>query len=210
MQKIHESTEMLTVYDQNLNPIGTRTREYVHNNGLLHQTVRLWYIQDNQIWFQKRSESKKLFPGRLDLAATGHIDPRETPLQAVIRETKEEIGIDLDPSDLTSAGAMPFRFYRPDGKLDNEFANIYLYRPKTTPDFKPGSEVRYLKAISIQDYERLIQTEPEKFCCPNQQEWDIIKRLTGIYLNKSRTTDNMPDIIFQETGQKTDQKEPIL
>ena len=154
MQKIHESTEMLTVYDQNLNPIGTRTREYVHNNGLLHQTVRLWCIQNNQIWFQRRSESKKLFPGRLDLAATGHIDPGETPLQAVIRETKEE--------------------------------------------------------ISIQDYERLIQTEPEKFCCPNQKEWDIIKRLTGIYLNKSRTTDDMPDIISQEAGQKTDQKEPIL
>lgn len=97
-----------------------------------------------------------------------------------------------------------------DGKLDNEFANIYLYQPKTTPDFKPGSEVRYLKAISIQDYDRLIQTEPEKFCYPNQKEWDIIKRLTGIYLNKSRTTDDMPDIISQEAGQKTEQKEPIL
>lgn len=97
-----------------------------------------------------------------------------------------------------------------DGELDNEFANIYLYRPKTTPDFKPGSEVQSLTSIPVQDYERLIQTEPEKFCCPNQQEWDIIKRLTGIYLNKSRTTDNMPDIIFQEAGQKTDQKESML
>lgn len=105
---------------------------------------------------------------------------------------------------------MPFRFYRPDGKLDNEFANIYLYRPKTTPDFKPGSEVQSLTSIPVQDYERLIQTEPEKFCCPNQREWDIIKRLTGIYLNKSRTTDDMPDIISQEAGQKTDQQEPIL
>lgn len=102
-----------------------------------------------------------------------------------------------------------------DGKLDNEFANIYLYRPKTTPDFKPGSEVQSITAIPVQDYERLIQTEPEKFCCPNQKEWNIIKQLAdiylnGIYLNKSRTTDNMPDIISQEAGQKTDQQEPIL
>lgn len=65
-----EKSELLTAYDDCLNPIGEFTRAEVHERGLLHRTIRLWAVQGGAAWFQKRADTKKLFPGRLDTAAT--------------------------------------------------------------------------------------------------------------------------------------------
>lgn len=197
-----EKSEMLTVYDKDLNPIGERTRADVHANGLLHQTIRLWTIQGDTIWFQQRSMNKALFPGRLDLSATGHIDPGEKPEAAVLRETAEEIGLGLSTDDLKSLKGIPFPFTRPDGKLDNEFANVFLYTPSETPCFKTSDEVAGLASVSVRDYNKLLRTgEPidavtyrcdpdgkrpplrtgvktcgvNDFCCLNPQEWELIQ-----------------------------------
>jgi len=39
--------------------------------------------------------------GKLDIAGSGHIEKGETAISAVIRECKEELGIDVNASDLT-------------------------------------------------------------------------------------------------------------
>ena len=211
-----EKSEMLMTYDQNMTPTGLRTREDVHKNELLHQTIRLWAVEHDRIWFQQRSQNKKLFPGRLDLAATGHIDPYENPTDAALRETREEIGLDLTSRDIEKAGSIPFPFMRPDGKLDNEFANIYLYQPAETPKFKASDEVAGFVCITTQDYDRLIRTGkpitgqtyqfdpngqqppvrtgtknygPDDFCCLNKQEWARVKRLLIEYPEAQKTLD---------------------
>lgn len=204
-----EKTELLTVYDENLNPVGTKTRAEVHANELLHMTIRLWTIVDDKIWFQRRALDKALFPGRYDLSATGHIDPGEAPENAVRREMLEETGIDLSKSYIKFAGAIPFGFYRPDGKLDNEFANIYVFTPKEIPDFQTSDEVMGLAAVTLQDYDRLLRTGgpipvttywpdpehvapvrtgertcgPDSFCCLNQREWELVLKAIGLNKN---------------------------
>lgn len=151
-----EKSEMLTVYDQNLNPAGEFTRSEVHERGLLHRTIRLWAVQGNAAWFQKRADTKKLFPGRLDAAATGHVDPGETPLDAALRETSEELGLALSPGDAVHAKDVPFPFTRPDGHLDNELASVYVYRSEGTPAFRPGPEVSGLACLDLSDYADLV------------------------------------------------------
>lgn len=224
-----EKSEMLTVYDKQLNPIGEKTRAEVHANGLLHQTIRLWCIHNDKIWFQQRSMSKTLFPGRLDLAATGHIDSGETPKHAALRETAEEIGLNLKSSDLTNIGAIPFPFMRPDGKLDNEFANIYLYIPDKIPAFKTSDEVAGLAAISLRDYEWILKTnipitaevykcdpsgqnQPiqtgtkmfghDDFCCLNKQEWALVK--TAVENHKDKQKQIRAEISGIDTDKDTD------
>lgn len=203
------NTELLTIYDVNLNAIGERTRAEVHANELLHQTIRLWIIQGNTIWFQRRSMDKTLFPGRLDLSVTGHIDSGESSEAAVLRETAEEIGLSLSLDDITKLKGIPFPFMRPDGKLDNEFANIFLYKPEDTPHFHVGTEVAGLVAISVQDYDKLLRTRepvtgivysgaaygrrpliqslschvmcgPNDFCCLNTEEWELVKNALAL------------------------------
>jgi len=196
-----EKTEMLTVYDEHLNPIGERTRAEVHEQGLLHRTIRVWTVQGNITWFQKRADTKKLFPGRLDAAATGHVDPGETVLEAAIRETSEELGLRLDEKSAVHAGDIPFPFMRPDGHLDNELASVYLYTSKNIPEFRPGPEVSGLASLDLSDYAELvagtrqtIQVQlwdpspdgpvyrgvkdfgPDGFCCLNKDELTAIQQ----------------------------------
>ena len=60
--------------------------------------VHIILINDNKILLQKRKGSK-LWPGYYALPA-GHIDEGETQYDALVREAKEELGIDIQEKDL--------------------------------------------------------------------------------------------------------------
>lgn len=64
------------------------------------------------LW-QKRSEKLRSNPGMYDISAGGHINLGETPIEAAVREAREEIGAEIDPTDLRlveSDRANPNRF----------------------------------------------------------------------------------------------------
>ena len=48
---------------------------------------------------------KALWPGLWDVTAGGHVQANELGYQAVIRETKEELGIDINKNDLEFIGS---------------------------------------------------------------------------------------------------------
>ncbi len=82
------------------------SRENCHKNGLWHKAVALFIINNKgQVLLQKRSRNKKLWPNMWDITAGGHVLAGEFGFQTVIRETKEEIGIDVNKKDITFIGA---------------------------------------------------------------------------------------------------------
>jgi len=64
----------------------------------LTPSVYLILIKENKILLLRRQGSG-YFDGHYSFPA-GHLDGNETMKQAMIRETKEEIGLDLSPEDL--------------------------------------------------------------------------------------------------------------
>ena len=69
-------------------------------------------------------------PGRGWITPSGRLEPGETPLQAAVRETREEIG--TEPEDLTEIGY--YTLVRPDGEVleasayvgyVREYGNLY-------------------------------------------------------------------------------------
>ncbi|MEV5829313.1 NUDIX hydrolase [Spirillospora sp. NPDC052242] len=67
----------------------------------------------------------------------GRIDPGETPLQAAVRELREESGLVL--SGLVLAGYARFRLIDP---LRDEYAAVYAARVRTREqDFTPNEEI---------------------------------------------------------------------
>ena len=77
------------------------SREECHKKGLYHKAVVVFIINSkNEVLIQQRSSNKKLWPSKWDITAGGHVDAGEFGFQAVIRETKEEIGIDITEKDL--------------------------------------------------------------------------------------------------------------
>lgn len=122
--------ERLRIFNEKYEPIGTASRSEVHRKGLWHETFHCWFytIEEDEliIYFQKRSLTKKDFPGQLDITAAGHLLENEEVADG-FREVKEELGIDISNEAVESLGVFVVEIEL-DGFIDNEFTNVFLMR----------------------------------------------------------------------------------
>ena len=91
------SNECFDIIDREGKIIGKATREECHGDrSLAHRTVHVLVFNSNgELYLQKRSMNKDIQPGKWDTSVGGHLDLGETFHQAVRREMKEELGIDV-------------------------------------------------------------------------------------------------------------------
>ena len=84
-----------------------KTREECHKYGLWHKAVVVFIFSKNskKILLQKRASNKELWPDLWDVSAGGHVRSGEFGIDAVLRETKEELGIKLAEEDVKFLGA---------------------------------------------------------------------------------------------------------
>ena len=132
----------------------------VHSNGLYHHTGHLWlYTSNKHILLQQRAATKIICPLLWDVSVAGHIDAGETIEQGLIREAKEEIGLDLAFDELNKIGVFKFFQSYPNGMIDNEFHNTYIAELKTDlKKLKPQKEeVEALKLVSFDTFEILLE-----------------------------------------------------
>ena len=89
--------EMLQLVDLDGNPAGTALRSVCHSDkSLIQMVVHIEiFSSTGEIYLQKRSDTKDLYPGLWDTAVGGHVSAGENPVQAVIREAEEELGISV-------------------------------------------------------------------------------------------------------------------
>lgn len=77
------------------------SREECHEKGLWHRAVYGFIFNKNgDVLLQKRSKNKKLWPDLWDVTAGGHVLTGEFGAQALIREIKEELGIDVAENEI--------------------------------------------------------------------------------------------------------------
>jgi isopentenyldiphosphate isomerase len=96
--------ELFDVLDDEGRAIGTAPRSRVHREGLWHRSVHvLVFHPDGRLLLQKRSASKDTCPGLWDSSVGGHVGAGEDPFASALRETREELGIDLLPAQLAFA-----------------------------------------------------------------------------------------------------------
>ena len=102
------------------------SREECHKKGLYHKAVVVFILnEDNtKILLQKRSAHKKLWPNLWDITAGGHVLSGELGYEAVIRETKEEIGINIKKEELEFIGTTTSETIK--GDIINRHFNEYF------------------------------------------------------------------------------------
>jgi isopentenyldiphosphate isomerase len=80
------------------------TKLETRRDGALHGCSHLWVwrVHDGivEVLLQQRAKDKPTWPGFYDISAAGHLSFGETPLEAILRETKEEIGLRIRPEQL--------------------------------------------------------------------------------------------------------------
>ena len=112
-----------------------------------HIAVAIIFIENSKGEFliQKTSDSK----GGLYSSTGGHIDSKERSCDTVIREVKEEIGVDISHDDIVYLGfktvdfPLRFLYYV---KKDIDLDNIVI----------DHNEVKYVRYMSVPEIEKLI------------------------------------------------------
>lgn len=101
--------ENLDYFDENLNYLGTASRQEIHKKGWWHKTIHCWVLRseqgENYVVFQQRSAQKEYNPLMLDISAAGHYGAGETNQEAT-REIEEELGIQVTWNDLMFLGIL--------------------------------------------------------------------------------------------------------
>ena len=144
--------EMLQLVDLDGNPVGEAPRSVCHTDkSLIQMVVHIEIFNDKgEIYLQKRSDTKDLYPGLWDTAVGGHVGAGEKPEEAVLREAEEELGIKPEKLD--------FLFkYMNENETETEVAVVY----KTVyngPFFIDNDEVVDGRFYTVSEIQSLIGT----------------------------------------------------
>ncbi len=175
-----DKEEYLRVYDEHHNFLGIEKRSVADENHLWHDQVGLWILdlENKRVLLQKRSPNKRFSPNMWGVTA-GHVDADETIKQALYREVKEELGIDLKNYKIKKLITL--------ARSRNYFSNYYhiianIPLSEFTLQKDELSEVKYF------DYEQLknlyLQGEPI-FTFSNDESFKkVLAKLDKIFYKK--------------------------
>jgi len=106
---VDAADELVIIVDKENSEVGVAPRREMRSGRLRHRaTYVLVFNTRGQLFVQKRTRTKDVFPGYYDAAAGGVVLARESYEEGAVRELEEELGIRQTP--LTSL----FDFYYED------------------------------------------------------------------------------------------------
>jgi isopentenyldiphosphate isomerase len=123
--------EFFPIVEPNGLVVARAAREYWHSGAKpLHPVVHLHIIDRfSRIYLQKRPMSKKIQPGKWDTAVGGHVSYGEHLLEALYRESSEELGF----SEFNPIHIVTYEF---ESEVEKELINVYaaVGHYELTPD----------------------------------------------------------------------------
>ena len=98
--------EPVDILDESMNKTGqTMLKSEAHAQSLRHGGAHIWiYNSKGDVLMQLRSPKKLIRPNIWDVSVAGHISAGKTPIQTVVVEAKEELGLDVNPDTLVFLG----------------------------------------------------------------------------------------------------------
>mgnify|MGYP001260875118 CR=1 FL=1 len=89
--------EILDLVNEQDEVIGCMPRREIYERGLKNFRVVHGFLvnSEGKLWIPRRTAKKKIAPNGLDYSVAGHVESGETYEQSFIRETREELGIDV-------------------------------------------------------------------------------------------------------------------
>lgn len=154
--------------------IGVIDKDVAHKEGRLHRSIHLWIINDDgEILLQYRCGDKKLYPNIWDVSVGGHVSTRENSIDALSRETKEELGIDLDLGNVEYFGTIHERL-KYDDIDSNELVDVFIARQNINKEdvILQKEEVADIRWGSIEEMFHLMENNQ---LLPHDEEYKKIK-----------------------------------
>jgi isopentenyldiphosphate isomerase len=149
---MNPADEIVALVDEQNNVIGSAPRREMRANRLLHRsTYILVFNSRGEIYVQKRTMTKDVFPGYFDPATGGVVLAGESYEVSAVRELEEEMGI----RDLPLTFLFDFLF-------EDERSRVWgrafscIYDGKIVPQVE---EVEYVEMMTTDDILRRAETE---------------------------------------------------
>ena len=163
--------ELVDVLSEDGVPTGvTKAKRDVHRDGDRHRAAHVWVVgSDGRVLLQRRALVKESWPGLWDISVAGHVSAGETPLEAVIREAHEELGLVIAAGELTHLGTLRYMYALREDYIESEFHDVYLLRRDValatlTLDQLEVAEVAWVALAELERYERV----------PHDQEYVLL------------------------------------
>ena len=183
--------ELIDIFDENMNLLGTALKSQAHREGLWHKTFHCWLARKNDegrvmVWLQLRNKDKTIYPDMLDVSAAGHVKSGEE-VKDGYREVTEELGLSLQKDDLVKM--FTTREVYQEGEVYNrEFEVLYmavvdnlLAKVRLQPE-----EVAGLYEVELNDFVRLINGDCKSIGAygvhrnnDNTYTWEVITVTPG-------------------------------
>lgn len=175
--------ELIDILDEKGNKTGeVKTYLEVHRGGLLHKTVHIWLVNSkNEILLQHRSKEKESHPNMWDISAAGHISSGEDSRISCVRETEEEIGVNITPDKFEFLGEVTSHSVQNNGTyINNEFQDIFLLDIDIDVNQlkMQDGEVDDLKWLSLEEFKQWIKDKKSDLLSHPEEFELLIKRLS--------------------------------
>ena len=169
--------EILPIVDENDKIIDEIDKvEFDKTTGRIYRTVSIILFNlDGDFLIQRRSFSKATFAGKWqNSAAAGHVQVGESYLDAIHRETIEEIGLNLQFQDFIKVEKVFIH------TKENKRRFMQVFAAKT--DFKletlaiAHNEVAEIKLVNFKEFQKMIKENPEDFTDSPEDTLKIVKK----------------------------------
>ncbi len=145
--------EIVQIVDRNNSTIGAVPRSIMRQQGLIHRaSYILVFNPQGELYIQKRTLSKDIYPGYWDVAAGGVVQADESYEQSAQRELGEELGIFDVP--------LTFLFDQYYEEQDNRVWGRIFSCISEGPFTLQAEEVQYGQFVNPTTVEHLHRTEP--------------------------------------------------
>lgn len=152
--------EFIDIYDNLGQKSGkSEDKEEAHRKALVHRGVCVWIMNSKRELLLQTRSSHVMFPDMLDISFSGHVQAGESPLEAVKREGREELGINIDVSKLQYLFSCR-EYGGIDGYIENEIDDVFLYTgdiPIEEYSFC-DNEVKEVRYISLEEFKMMVES----------------------------------------------------
>lgn len=160
-------SKILNIINKADEVIGEASREEIHQEGLLHREIHVWFFTPTrEIIFQHRAKDKDTYPDMLDATVGGHVEIGASYEETALKETAEETGIKLDLAKLKFIQKMPRRTVDEATRLINNTIRVqyaYLFDGDIN-DLRPeAGKILEFQKRPVTDLANLSEAEKKKF-----------------------------------------------
>ena len=188
--------DKLEVIDEDDNVIGIEERGKIHQEGLLHREIHVWfYTPAGEILFQHRAKNVETYPDLLDASVGGHVEIGDSYEKTAIKEIEEEPGLKIKPDDLHFIKmSRSHSFDQATNRQNNSLKAVYAYCfVGALKDLKHEQGKSYgFEPWSIEKLFEATEEEKKKFIAAifTEEFLDIFRKIKGLVAEQRCVTKN--------------------